>query len=76
MDEYTADAFINREEPVPVIAVSGDPELSSVSSDREHSESKRERLKGKLSNSRLGEKMQEVTKQESGASLQDRLFNK
>ena len=76
MDEYTADAFVNREEPVPVIAVSVDPDLSGVSSDKEHSESKRERLKGKLSNSRLGEKMQDVTKQDSGASLQDRLFNK
>ncbi|KAG7009965.1 hypothetical protein G7Y79_00001g002370 [Physcia stellaris] len=76
MDEYTADAFVNREEPVPVIAVSADPDLSSLSSDKEHSESKRERLKGKLSNSRLGEKMQDANKQESGASLQDRLFSK
>lgn len=76
MDEYTADAFVNREDAVPVIAVSSDPDLSIASSDNEHSTSKRDKLKSKLSNSRLGEKMHDLSKQESGASLQDRLFNK
>ena len=68
MDEYTADAFVNREEPATTIAVSRDPDLSAASSDNnEHAGSKRERLK---------EKLQDVGKQEPGASLQDRLFSK
>ena len=77
MDEYTADAFVNREEPVPTIAVSRDPDLSTASSDEnEHARSKRERLKEKLSSSSLKEKLHDIGKQESGASLQDRLFSK
>ena len=72
MDEFTADAFVNREEPVPLIAVSGQSDLSEASSDNEHSGSKRERLKEKLSSSRLREKMHD----DSGTSLQDRLFSK
>lgn len=76
MDEYTADAFVNRDEPVPLIAVSGDHDLSSASSDHEHSESKRERLKSKLSSSKLKDNMHDVGKRENGASLQDRLFSK
>ncbi|KAL8791523.1 MAG: hypothetical protein Q9195_005851 [Heterodermia aff. obscurata] len=76
MDEYTADAFVNREEPVPTIAVSRDPDLSTASSDEnEHAKSKRERLKEKLSSSALKEKLHDVGNQESGASLQDRLFS-
>ena len=68
MDEYTADAFVNRGEPVPTIAVSRDPDHSTASSDEnEHARSKRERLKEKLHN---------VSNQESGTSLQDRLFSK
>ena len=77
MDEYTADAFANRDEPVPAIAVSGGLDLGDGSSDNnDHSDSKRERLKKQLSGSRLKEKMHDVGKHESGASLQDRLFSK
>lgn len=76
MDEYTADAFSNRDEPVPVIAVSGNHDLPGASSDNEHPGSKRERLRRSLSGSRLKEKMHDTGKQDAGASLQDRLFSK
>lgn len=74
MDEYTADAFVNREEPVPVIAVSGS---DSPSSDPK---GKRERLKESLGGSKdkLKEKLQDAGSgsKDYGYSLQDRLFAK
>lgn len=76
MDEYTADALVNRDEPVPVIAVSGNHDLFGTSSDNEQSGSKRERLKESLSGSRLRDKMHGVGRPDARASLQDRLFSK
>ena len=78
MDEYTADAFANRDESVPAIAVSGSLDLSGASSDsnNEHSESKRERLKNKLSGSRAKENVHDAGRRDTGTSLQDRLFSK
>lgn len=74
MEEYTADAFVNREEPVPVIAVSGS---DSPSSDPK---GKRERLKESLGGSKdkLKEKLQDAGSgsKDYGYSLQDRLFAK
>ncbi|KAL8747574.1 MAG: hypothetical protein Q9190_000558 [Brigantiaea leucoxantha] len=72
MDEYTAEALVNRDEPMPVIAVSG---TNSPSPDPD---SKRERLKASLSTSKLKEKLQDGTKSrsETGYSLQDRLLTK
>ena len=75
MDEYTADAFVNREEPVPVIAISGS---DSTSSDPK---GKRERLKESLSGSKdkLKEKLLDTAgsgSKDYGYSLQDRLFAK
>ncbi|KAL2038207.1 hypothetical protein N7G274_009155 [Stereocaulon virgatum] len=73
MDEYTADAFANREEPIPVIAVGND----SLSSDHR---GKREILKEKISgtSSKLKDKLHEhgSGSKEYGSSLQDRLFTK
>ncbi|KAI4120272.1 MAG: hypothetical protein LQ338_007137 [Usnochroma carphineum] len=72
MDEYTADAFVNRDEPVPVLAFTG---TGSPSTDPE---SKRSRLKESLSNSKLKEKIQDGanSRSETGFSLQDRLLTK
>lgn len=73
MDEYTADAFVNREEPVPVIAVSGS---DSPSSDPK---GKRDRLKDSLTGSKkLIEKLHDTSSgsKDYGYSLQDRLFAK
>ena len=75
MDEYTVDAFSNREEPIPVIAAGND--APSSSSDHK---GKRERLKEALGNTRskLKDKLQEhgAGSKEYGYSLQDRLFTK
>ena len=83
MDEYTADAFANRDEPVPLLTINpSDVELSA--SDVE-SEGQRQRLKKSLSPSRLRDKATEkaVAQGEKGEltpdvklSLQDRLFSR
>lgn len=76
MDEYTADAFVNRNEPVPTLTVPTE-DLDGASSDGEHAGSKRSRLKKNLSGSKLKEKLHDAGKHhESGGSLQDRLFTK
>ena len=75
MDEYTADALVNRQEPIPVIALSGS---DSPSSDPK---GKRDRLKESLTGSKdkLKEKLYDATgsgSKEYGYSLQDRFFAK
>ena len=74
MDEFTADAFANRDEPIPVLAVPGNDLPSS------ESKGKRDRLKDTLSNktTKAKDKLQESTSshREYGYSLQDRLFTK
>ena len=74
MDEFTADAFVNRDEPIPVHAVPGNDPPSS------EPRGKRDRLKEALSNktAKAKDKLQESTSsnKEHGYSLQDRLFTK
>ena len=74
MDEYTADAFVNREEPIPVFPVSGSDNPSS------DPKGKRDRLKETLTGSKdkLKEKLHDTGSgsKEYGYSLQDRLFAK
>ncbi|KPI43623.1 Peroxisomal membrane protein PEX29 [Cyphellophora attinorum] len=82
MDEYTVDAFANRDEALPLLVVPGsDDEISVSDTDSvASSASRRDRLKQKASPSRLKEKAQErqAERAEEGksASLQDRLFAK
>ena len=77
MNEFTADAFVNRAEPVPVLSfpVSGTEQPSS-----DTHKGKRERLKESLSGSKdkLKEKLHDVGSgnKDYGYSLQDRLFTK
>ena len=74
MDEYTADAFVNRDEPIPVFTVPGSDSPSS------EPKGKRDRLKEALSNktSKARDKLQDTTSapKDYGNSLQDRLFTK
>ena len=74
MDEYTKDALVNRDEPIPVIAF---PSGDGPSSDPK---GKRERLKESLNSSKdkLKDKLQDTGSgsKEYGYSLQDRLFAK
>lgn len=82
MDEYTADALVNRDEPIPVISVSGDnvptKDNGPSSSDPER-QRKRDKFKQNLSAAKLKDRIHDVAtggRSESGASLQDRLFTK
>ena len=74
MEEYTADAFANRDEPIPVIALPGSDGTSS------DPKGKRERLKESLNSSKdkLKDKLQDASSgsKDYGYSLQDRLFAK
>lgn len=74
MDENTADAFVNRDEPIPIIVLPGS---DSPSSDPK---GKRERLRDSLSGSKdkLKDKLHDVGSgsKDYGYSLQDRLFAK
>lgn len=70
MDEFTADAFTNAEEPVQSIDVPDDDEKSS------HPEEHKSRLR--RAGSKLKGKFSNVvaSKHGSGNSIQDRLFTK
>ncbi|KAI9875484.1 MAG: hypothetical protein M1830_008419 [Pleopsidium flavum] len=72
MDEDTANALVNRDDPIPVINLSG---RDAPSSD---SDSKRQKIKDSLSASKLKGKLRDVasSKSEPGHSLQDQLFAK
>ena len=83
MDEYTFDAYANRDEPVPLLMVTpSDVEGSSSDID---SESRQARIKSSLSASKLKAKAQDIAadrkekldQSSTGRlSLQDRLFAK
>lgn len=83
MDEYTADVFVNRDEPIPVLTVTGDEGSPSASaSDYEvEKNGKRQRLRKRLSASRLAEKARQLGEKnaeevDGSPSLQERLFNR
>ena len=82
MDEYTADAFVNRDEPIPVITLSRDnvpPKDNRLPSSDPESQRKRDKFKQNLSATKLKDRIHDAatgSKNESGASLQDRLFTK
>jgi len=70
-DTDNANAVVNRDEPLPVIAAGSDTPLSD-------SESKRDRLRQSLSSSKLKGRLQDAGTglTDSGHSLQDRLLSK
>jgi hypothetical protein len=72
MDEYTAEAFANRDEAIPVLTITTTEDAPS------ETEGRRDRIKKSLSASRLHEKLEEVSssRAEPGLSLQDRFFAK
>lgn len=77
MEGRAADAIVNRDEPAPALTMSSVNAPSATSSDDEHAESKRSRLKEKLSGSKLKQKLHEAGKhRHTGDSLQDRLLSK
>ena len=72
MDEYTADAFVNRDEPIPTISLPGNEDHAP-----EQPKGKRDRLKDSTT-SKLKEKAQDISSKDKkhGYSIQDRLFTK
>lgn len=82
MDEYTAEAFANRDEPIPLISVTAEDLIDSAS--EADTPGKRARLKETLSKNRLKEKARfhgasQLDKLDSSTgyvSIQDRLFAK
>lgn len=82
MDEFTADTFANRDEPLPLLTVT----IDDVSTDSDDAtSSKSSRLRKPFSRSRLREKAQEYQAANADKAansptrkpaLQDRLFNK
>ncbi|KAK5958397.1 Peroxisome size and maintenance regulator [Knufia fluminis] len=88
MDEFTADTFANRDEPLPLLTVTHD-DIDAESSDADTDTSRvsrGSRFRRKVSASRMREKAQElhgVTSEKATSnsptgkpSIQDRLFNK
>lgn len=81
MDEFTHDAFANRDEPVPLLVVPGSDDDISISDAEsiESSASRSSRIRRRVSPSRLKEKAHERQAErieEGKLSLQDRLFSK
>ena len=74
MDEFTADAFVNRDEPIPTLALSGNDTPAEAPPDPK---GKRERLKESAA-SKLKERVQDIGAEDKkhGFSLSDRLFAK
>lgn len=81
MDEFTADAFANRDETVALVNASYD-DVEDTSSDAETTSSRSQKLKRSLSPSGLRERAKELHDEKiqssSGErmSIQDRLFTK
>ncbi|KAI9793458.1 MAG: hypothetical protein M1833_000744 [Piccolia ochrophora] len=74
MDRHDPDAFVNRDDPIPTIAISDHDETTSGS---ETKPGKRRRLRTKLSASGLKGRVQDGQAEKgTGASLQDRMFAK
>lgn len=77
MDDFTIDAFANRDDPIPVISFDHQNDLSDeVEGELSESERKRDRLLRHGKN--LKENMRKVTGKgsEIGTSMQDRILEK
>ena len=80
MNEFTADAFLNRDDPVPVISFDRAGDLSGDEGEMEvdSNDGNRRGLKNHLSKSTIKDRFRKATgkSSESGTSLQDRLLEK
>lgn len=77
MDEFTVDAFVNRDDPIPVISFDPQNDLSDeIEGDLSEGERKRDILKRHGKN--LKENVRKVTGKgsEAGTSMQDRILEK
>lgn len=85
MDEFTADTFANREEPLPLLTVTADDVDDSVSDTDSARDSRRKRFGRRVSASRervqdKAQQLHAITSEKVASpghtSIQDRLFNK
>lgn len=71
MDEFTVDALVNRDDPIPVVVL--DHDLSEEGEGDGAQDRKRDRLKAHTSN--MKENIRKKTA-DTGSSIQDRLLDK
>ena len=80
MDEFTVDAFVNRDEPIPVVVLDSAEDISDEaaysSTDGTTPTRKRDRLKRHASNMKENMKKAHGKATETGTSMQDRLLEK
>jgi hypothetical protein len=80
MNEFTADAFVNRDDPVPVISFDRAGEFSGDEGEMEADSNydKKRGLKIHLTKSTIKDKFRKATgrSSEAGTSIQDRLLEK
>ena len=77
MDEFTVDAFVNRDEPIPVGVLDPADNLSDeVLDDPTQPERKRDRLRRHASNMKENVRKAQGKVSETGTSMQDRLLDK
>ncbi len=76
MEDSTAETFVNRGEPFPVIAVTSNE--AAANDGAPDTERKRDKLMNSLGGAKLKDKIHDVahSKNEPGHSIQDRLFTK
>lgn len=77
MDEFTVDAFVNRDEPIPVISFDPAEDLSDEEyNDGTQPERKRDRLWRHAANMKENVRKVQGKTAETGSSMQDRLLEK
>ena len=77
MDELTADAFVNRDDPMPVVNLDpADDPFEAAHDDRIQPESQRDRLRRHAANIRGHVREVQGKSAETGSSVQDRLLEK
>jgi hypothetical protein len=69
MDEFTVDAFVNRDEPIPVISFDSRDDLSDEADEPSDIERKHDRLR------RHGKNIKDNVRS-TGTSMQDRILEK
>jgi hypothetical protein len=75
MDEFTVDAFVDRDEPIPVVVLDPADDLSADDSPFER-ERKRDRLKQHGRNIKENLRKVHGKAAETGSGMQDRLLEK
>jgi len=74
MDEFTADALVNRDEPIPVVILDAADDVS-VSEEEEY-DGERDRLRKPAANMKENVRKVQRRTAETGSSMQDRLLEK